>query len=103
MVVCSHIFREGLYFAKGALTLGAVRNNVIEESSALIKLLNVPYFITSMSKGGISERINGKFGGVYGGGASVEEVRLAVEKSELVLFIGNYPVLPFFISYRKRN
>ncbi|KIN07253.1 hypothetical protein OIDMADRAFT_36813 [Oidiodendron maius Zn] len=66
----------------------AVRNNVIEESTALIELLNIPYFITAMSKGGISERINGKFGGVYGGGASVEEVRLAVEKSELVLFIG---------------
>lgn len=69
----------------------AVRNNVIEESTALIELLNIPYFITAMSKGGISERINGKFGGVYGGGASVEEVRLAVEKSELVLFIGYYP------------
>jgi pyruvate decarboxylase len=45
-----------------------------------------------MSKGGIGERINGKFGGVYGGGASTEGVRQAVEKSDLVLFIGNYPV-----------
>lgn len=83
------------------MPLGAVRNNVIEESTALIELLNIPYFITAMSKGGISERINGKFGGVYGGGASVEEVRLAVEKSELVLFIGYYPVWAFFISYWK--
>lgn len=83
------------------MPLGAVRNNVIEESTALISLLNIPYFITAMSKGGISERINGKFGGVYGGGASVEEVRLAVEKSELVLFIGYYPVWAFFISYWK--
>ena len=83
------------------MPLGAVRNNVIEESTALISLLNIPYFITAMSKGGISERVNGKFGGVYGGGASVEEVRLAVEKSELVLFIGYYPVWVFFISYWK--
>ena len=83
------------------MPLGAVRNNVIEESTALISLLNIPYFITAMSKGGISERINGKFGGVYGGGASVEEVRLAVEKSELVLFIGYYPVWVFFTSYWK--
>lgn len=80
-----------------------MRNNAIEESKALIELLNIPYFITSMSKGGISERINGKFGGVYGGGASVEGVRRAVEKSELVLFIGNYPVWNSLLYYQKRN
>jgi len=69
---------------------GAVRNDVIEESSTLIKLLGRPYFITAMSKGGISERL-GSFGGVYGGGASTEGVRTAVEQADLVLFIGSYP------------
>lgn len=69
---------------------GAVRNDVIQESSTLIKLLGRPYFITAMSKGGISERLR-FFGGVYGGGASTEGVRTAVEQADLVLFIGSYP------------
>lgn len=72
--------------------IGAVRNNVIEECNALIELLNIPYFITAMAKGGISERLTNKFGGVYGGGASTEGVRTAVENSGLILFIGYYPV-----------
>ncbi|KAK9327184.1 thiamine diphosphate-binding protein [Lipomyces starkeyi] len=68
---------------------GAVRNGVIQESSELIKLLQIPYFVTAMSKGGISEAL-GCFGGVYGGGASTDDVRRAVEGSDLVLFIGSY-------------
>ncbi|KAK9311534.1 hypothetical protein V1524DRAFT_418910 [Lipomyces starkeyi] len=42
-----------------------------------------------MSKGGISEAL-GCFGGVYGGGASTDDVRRAAEGSDLVLFIGSY-------------
>ncbi|KAK9369637.1 thiamine diphosphate-binding protein [Lipomyces kononenkoae] len=68
---------------------GAIRNRVIEECTELIKLLQIPYFITAMSKGGISEAL-GCFGGVYGGGASIDEVRRYVEESDLVLFIGSY-------------
>ncbi|KAK9235102.1 thiamine diphosphate-binding protein [Lipomyces kononenkoae] len=68
---------------------GAVRNGVIEESSELIKLLQIPYFVTGMSKGGISEAL-GRFGGVYGGGASVPGVKRYVEALDLVLFIGSY-------------
>lgn len=82
--------------------LGAVRNNVIEQSSALIKLLDLPYFITSMSKGGISERLNSKFGGVYGGHASTEGPRLAVENAGVALFIGYYPVC-IALPYRPQN
>lgn len=63
----------------------------------MIELLKIPYFITSMSKGGISEQIGGKFGGVYGGGASTEAVRTAVEKADLVLSIGTYPVRRGFL------
>lgn len=69
----------------------AVRNDVIQECSTLIKLLGRPYFITAMSKGGISERLGGFFGGVYEGGGSTEGVRTAVEQADLVLFIGAYP------------
>lgn len=70
---------------------GAVRNNFVSEGEALIKLLNVPYFATPMSKG-VSERIAGKFGGVYSGGASTMEVKQAVESADLVFYLGNYPV-----------
>lgn len=52
-----------------------------------------------MSKGGISERLNSKFGGVYGGHASTEGPRLAVEDSGAAFFIGYYPVrilTPFY-------
>ncbi len=70
---------------------GAVRNTVIDETVELIKTLSIPYFVTSMSKGGISERL-GKFGGVYGGAGSFAAVKSGVETSDLVLFVGRYPV-----------
>lgn len=44
-----------------------------------------------MSKG-VSERIGCKFGGIYGGGASTEEVKKVVENADLVWFLGRYPV-----------
>jgi pyruvate decarboxylase len=78
-------------FSNHISMLGAIRNGVINETKALIEILGIPYFITAMSKGGISERL-GKFGGVYGGGASTEDVRTAVESAGLILFIGYYPV-----------
>lgn len=59
---------------------------------ALIKLLNIPYFITAMAKGGISEQVNNKYGGIYGGRASTDNVRLEVENADLALIIGYYPV-----------
>lgn len=45
-----------------------------------------------MSKGGVSEGL-GTFGGVYSGGGSTRDIRSAVESADLVLFIGNYPVI----------
>lgn len=72
--------------------LGAVRNNFAKEGESLVKLLKVPYFATPMSKGGVSETIKGKFGGIYSGGASTEGVKKAVETADLVLYLGNYPV-----------
>lgn len=71
---------------------GAVRNNFVQEGEALVKLLKIPYFGTAMSKGGVSEGIEGRFGGIYGGGASTKEVKDAVESAALALFLGHYPV-----------
>lgn len=47
-----------------------------------------------MSKGSVSEQLGGGklFGGVYSGGGSPDTIRSAVEKSELALIIGHYPV-----------
>jgi TPP-dependent 2-oxoacid decarboxylase len=53
-----------------------------------------------MSKGGISERLGGFFGGVYEGGGSTEGVRTAVEQADLVLFIGTYPVCSLLLVLR---
>lgn len=75
--------------------VGAIRHNLLEEGETLIKILNVPYFATPMSKG-VSERIAGKFGGIYSGGASTAEVKHGVESADLVLFLGRYPVSDSF-------
>ncbi len=44
-----------------------------------------------MGKGSISEQYPG-FGGIYNGGGSIPQIREAIEGSDLVLWIGNYPV-----------
>ncbi len=46
-----------------------------------------------MSKGAVLENLP-TFGGVYGGSSSLPDVKEAAEKSDCVLFIGNYPVCP---------
>lgn len=83
-----------LFFRINISSTGAVRHDLLEEARGIIELLKIPYFSTAMSKGSISEQLgDGKlFGGVYSGGASPDSIRAAVEKSELVLFIGSYPV-----------
>ncbi|KAE8448985.1 hypothetical protein EG329_008573 [Mollisiaceae sp. DMI_Dod_QoI] len=69
---------------------GATRHRVISEAEALVKETNYPYFVTSMSKGAVLENLP-TFGGVYGGSSSLPDVKEAAEKSDCVLFIGNYP------------
>ena len=51
----------------------------------------LPVFNTSMGKGGIDEELP-NFGGAYSGLGSVPAVREAVEASDAVFWIGNYPV-----------
>lgn len=72
-------------------SLGAIRHGLVNEAKALVNLLKIPYFTTAMSKG-FSEDITGLYGGIYGGGASPEDVKQGVEGSDLVMIIGHYPV-----------
>jgi pyruvate decarboxylase len=46
-----------------------------------------------MGKGSVPEDLP-TYGGVYGGLASFEDTKKAVESSDCVLWLGNYPVSP---------
>jgi len=69
---------------------GAVRNRLLKETKALVEITGFPYFVTSMGKGSVPENLP-TFGGVYGGLASWPDVRNAIETSDCVLWLGNYP------------
>ncbi|KAN0110591.1 putative pyruvate decarboxylase [Hyaloscypha variabilis] len=69
---------------------GAVRGRVLPEAKALIEATGYPYFVTSMGKGSVPENLP-TFGGVYGGLASFPDTSKAIESSDRVLWIGNYP------------
>ncbi|KAM3070505.1 Pyruvate decarboxylase 1 [Clarireedia jacksonii] len=69
---------------------GAVRHNVLPEVNALIELTWFPTFVTAMGKSGVNEELP-NFGGVYADAGMYPEVKEAVESSDLVLWIGNYP------------
>jgi pyruvate decarboxylase len=73
------------------IKLGAVRGRVLPEAKALIEATGYPYFVTSMGKGSVPENLP-TFGGVYGGIASFPDTSKAIESSDRVLWIGNYPV-----------
>lgn len=49
-----------------------------------------------MSKG-FPETIGGRFGGIYGGGASTEGTKRGFEESDLVVIIGHYPVCQYVL------
>jgi pyruvate decarboxylase len=70
---------------------GATRHGVLGEAEELIKATGFPYFVTFMSKGSVTEHYP-SFGGVYGGAGSIPPVQKTIETSDLVLWIGNYPV-----------
>jgi pyruvate decarboxylase len=69
----------------------AVRNNWTAECAKLSKVTGLPTFTTAMGKGGTDETAP-DFGGVYGGAASIPDVKAAVESSDCVFWIGNFPV-----------
>lgn len=76
----------------------ANRNYVNAECDKLIKLTGLPTFTTSMGKGGINEELP-NFGGVYSGLGSYKAVRQAVESSDAVFWIGNFPVRPVSFAW----
>jgi pyruvate decarboxylase len=71
--------------------LGATRHKVIPEVYRLMDVLRCPTFTTLMGKGTINER-HPQFCGVYGGASTNPNVKSAIESSDCVLWVGNYPV-----------
>ncbi|KAF4629594.1 hypothetical protein G7Y89_g8550 [Cudoniella acicularis] len=69
---------------------GATRNKFLVESENLVKATGIPYFMTAMGKGAITESLP-SFGGIYEGAGSVDGARIAVEASDCILWLGNYP------------
>ncbi|CZR44631.1 putative PDC1-Pyruvate decarboxylase, isozyme 1 [Fusarium proliferatum ET1] len=74
----------------GGKSKSAVRHGVLKESHELIKLTNFPTFTTAMGKGGLDEAIP-QFAGVHSGAGTLPAVREALESSDMVIWIGNYP------------
>lgn len=70
---------------------------MLEEAEEPITATDLPYFVTSMSKGSVTEHYQ-SYGGVYGGAGSIPPVRKAIETSDLILWVGNYPVSTFNLS-----
>ncbi|KAH7188107.1 thiamine diphosphate-binding protein [Fusarium flagelliforme] len=69
---------------------GAVRHGVLDETHELIKLTKLPAFTTAMGKGGLDETIP-EFAGVHSGAGTLPEVKMALERLDAVIWIGNYP------------
>jgi pyruvate decarboxylase len=72
------------------LPTGAIRHNVLVETSELAELTGIPYFTTSMTKSAMDET-SPRYGGIYGGAFTKPDVKKVVEGSDCVLWIGNYP------------
>jgi pyruvate decarboxylase len=64
---------------------------VLPEVHDLVELTSFPTFVTAMGKSGVNEQLS-NFGGVYAGAGTYPGVKEAVESSDMVLWIGNYPV-----------
>lgn len=64
---------------------------MLSEANDLIELTSFPTFVTAMGKGGVNEELP-NFGGVYAGAGTHAGVKEAVETSDAVMWIGNYPV-----------
>ncbi|CCK72978.1 alpha-keto acid decarboxylase family protein KNAG_0M01250 [Huiozyma naganishii CBS 8797] len=84
----------------------AGRHDVKVETNKLIDMTQFPAFVTPMGKGTIDER-NPRFGGVYVGTLSNENVRNAVESADLILSVGallsDFNTGSFSYSYKTKN
>lgn len=72
------------------VVIDAIRNNAIDETKAVCETSGLPYFVTAMSKG--FDETMPTFGGVYGGGGSLPEIKKCVEGSDAILYIGRFAV-----------
>ena len=68
----------------------ATRNDVVDEALKLSEITGFPTFQTSMGKGACIETA-ANYGGVYQGAGSDDPVKKAVESSDSVFWIGNFP------------
>ena len=80
----------------------AVRNNVTSECAELSQITGLPTFTTYMGKGSIDEEAL-NFGGVYEGAGGASAVTNAVESSDAVFWIGNFPVSDNFPAVLHRS
>ncbi len=55
-----------------------------------VAALKVPFFVTTLGKGAVTED-NPLYGGAYAGMGSYPEVAKAVESTDCVLWLGNIP------------
>lgn len=69
---------------------GGARGSWGHLADTLVDVLKIPYFVTVLGKGVVDES-NDLFGGAYLGGGSWPKVIKAVESSDCVLWLGNYP------------
>ncbi|KAF2654182.1 pyruvate decarboxylase [Lophiostoma macrostomum CBS 122681] len=69
---------------------GAVRSDVLPKTHELIKATGLPTFTTAMGKGGLNEDL-AEYGGVHQGAGTHPQVKTAIERTDFVLWVGNFP------------
>ncbi len=69
---------------------GAGRFDWTPRSDELVDALKVPFFVTTIGKGGVTED-NPLYGGAYAGLGSFPSVITAVESADCILWLGNIP------------
>lgn len=84
----------------------ASRHNVKSETKQLIDITQFPAFVTPLGKGSIDEQ-HPRFGGVYVGTLSNDDVKEAVESADLILSVGallsDFNTGSFSYSYKTKN
>ncbi|KLO14832.1 pyruvate decarboxylase [Schizopora paradoxa] len=66
----------------------AIRHHVVDETAELIKRTGFPVYSAPMGKTAVSET-NDRYGGLYVGSLTHEEIRDKVEKAKLIISIGS--------------
>ena len=84
----------------------ASRHNVEKETKQLIDITQYPAFSTPLGKGTIDET-HPRYGGIYVGSLSSDEVKKSVESADLILSVGallsDYNTGSFTYSYNTKN